>query len=193
MAAILAVVIGLVLVGCGEKSSGSAEIRFWSPAVDADGVVAPNVQCGLGTLWLPLKWGSIPEGTKDLVIYFGRFVQPDPKQPSKLEIPFGSAFPEVDLGVHGVEANAYPAGSSPHYLTLTNCVPSRSGQQYVAALFALNEPSLLPEPLSLDFAKRITEEALGVEDPVTVSPSAEELLDSTLASDSFTAIYGKPD
>jgi len=191
--ALLLTVLSFALVGCGEDSPARAEIKFWSPGVQANGLVAPNVQCGGGTVWLPLKWGSVPEGTKELVVYFGRFARPDPEQPTKLEIPFGSAFPEVDLGVHGSAANAYPGGASPHYYRLTNCVPNRNGQKYIAALFALDEASHVPEPLNLAFSKRITEEALGVESPATESPPAEELLDSTLASSSFTATYGNPE
>ena len=188
---LLAALGAWALGGCGDASSEKTTIQLSSPAVGRDGVVSPQVRCGEGTIWIPLKWGDLPKGTEEAVIYFGRFVA-DEAESKSVRVPFGALFTKVDLALHGNPANQYPAGSTPDYFGRINCPPARRGQHFVVALFALDSPRLLPEPPDANFVTRLTEQLIGIDTPATSSPSAVGLISKALAIGSFTATYGKP-
>lgn len=186
---------GLLACGCGQGSaaSPSSTIRFGSPAVGADGVISPRVSCGEGTIWLPLKWGALPSGTKELVLYFGWLRWKAERGKRRLAVPFGSIISKIEPSVHGIAANTLPAGAAWSYFTVNNCQPVREGQEYLVELFALGHSQrAVPEPLNARFVTGLTEEALGMGRFGGSSESATRLSEEALATGHFTAAYGQP-
>ncbi|HXR31434.1 MAG TPA: hypothetical protein VN752_09890 [Solirubrobacterales bacterium] len=186
--------VGLLAVaGCGQASSdsGSAEsesIDFWSPAVGADGAVSPRVGCGGGTLWLPLKWGSIPSETEELMVYFSRIKREAGEDGPKVKVFFAAMITKISPKLRGIEANTFPEQSEyQYYVSVDNCPWYRSGQHYLVELFALDDPREIPE--NDRFAVRLGEEAMGVKQFATESEDASELRDEALASGRFVAVY----
>lgn len=187
-------VAGLILVGCGQESSdsstsGSTTIDFWSPAVQANGVISPRVSCGAGTLWLATKWGAVPEEAEELAVYLGRFKYETVDGARRLVAPFGALIYEIDPELRGIAANTFPPEVGPTYFG-QNCLPVRRGQNVLMALYALGNGAATPQAMTADFATRLTEEALGVKRPGTRSEPAARFLENTLATGHFTATYG---
>jgi hypothetical protein len=183
----------LIACGCGQGSSASTSsaIQLESPAVGVNGVISPRVSCGLGTIWLPLKWGSLPSGTKELVLYFGWFKEGAEAGGKRVVVPFGSVIREIEPSIHGIAANTLPEGSEYSYFTINNCQPARKGQSYLVELFALDHPQLaVPEALDVGFVTGITEEALGVGQFAGDSETETQLTEESLATGHFIATYG---
>ena len=113
--------VALMLAGCGSESSGNQEssgtsrIQLESPAVRADGVISPHVSCGLGTIWLPLKWSSPPSGTKELILYFGRFKKETVDGAQGVRVSFAAMITGISPELHGMAANTFPSGAGPQY------------------------------------------------------------------------------
>jgi hypothetical protein len=188
---IVAVATMLMVGGCGGGSSDTPTIRLESPAVQPNGVISPQVSCGAGTLWLPLKWGALPSGTKELVVYFGRFRREAEGGGQRVVAPFAAVIQKIKPSVHGIEANTFPPESEYSYFTLNNCQPVRKGQSYLVELFALDHPPrAVPATLNAGFATGITEEALGVGRCAGDSEAKTSLSEEALGIGSFTATYG---
>ncbi len=186
-------VAALLVCGCGQGSSDStvSTIRLESPAVGADGVISPHVICGAGTLWIPLKWGAVPSGTKKLALYFGWFKQGAEAGGKRVVVPFGSMTWEIEPSVHGISSNTAPPGSEFSYFTVNNCQLARKGQSYLVELFALDHAKgAVPESLTRSFVTGITEEALGVGRFAGSSGAETKLSEEALASGHFIATYG---
>jgi hypothetical protein len=193
-------IVVLAISGCGGGSAEktpeirvekTSEIRVESPAVASDGVISPRVRCGAGTLWLPLKWGTLPSGTKELVLYFGWFKEGPEAGGKGITVPFGVVLRKIKPSTHGVVANTFPEGSEYSYSTIDNCQRVREGQSYLIELFALNHSQhSVPEAVNTAFVTGITEEALRVGrfagDPEAETPLTKE----SLATGHFVATYG---
>jgi hypothetical protein len=185
----------LLVCGCGQGSAVSprSTIRFGSPAVGANGVISPRVSCGAGTIWLPLKWGALPSGTKELVLYFGWLKWDLKHGKRRLTVPFGSVIRKIKPSIHGVAANTLPAEAEWSYFTVNNCQPVREGQEYLVRLFALDHSQrAVPQQLNAGLVTGLTEEALGVGRFSGHSKSATRLSEESLAVGQFTATYGQP-
>jgi hypothetical protein len=79
-----ALLLVAVAAGCGSSTSGSGSaeppprapaIVFRSPVLKA-GVIPTRYKCDGRRIWLPLSWGALPAGTKELVVYVARFGPP---------------------------------------------------------------------------------------------------------------------
>jgi hypothetical protein len=185
--------VALLVCGCGGGTAAPprSKISLESPAVGADGVISPRVSCGAGTIWLPLKWGALPSGTKELVLYFGWFKDEGKGGERRIVVPFGSVIGRIKTSIHGTAANTLPPGASWSYFTLNNCQPVREGQDYLVELFALDHPPhAIPNPLKVGFVTGITEEALGMGRFAGGSAQATKLSEEALAVGHFTATYG---
>ncbi len=189
----------LALAGCGGGSSdgsasdgggqgrSTAELELESPAVGADGTISPRVSCGSGTIWLPLKWGSPPSGTKELVLYWGRFEE-GKAQGSGVKVSFAAVVTGISPALRGMAANTFPAGVEYQYfISIKNCPPARAGQRFLVELFAFDWQRAVPPDDR--FAAALAEEALSVERPANESQVASEFRDEALASDRFVAVY----
>lgn len=185
--------VAMLVCGCGQGSSAATRsaIRLESPAVGADGVIAPGVRCGGGTIWFPLKWGALPDGTRELVLYFGWFKNEVKGGKRKVVAPFGAVIHKIKPSLHGIAANTLPLESEWSYFTLDNCQPARKGQHYLVELFALDHPQrAVPETLSRGLVTGLTEEALGVGRFAGDSESTTRLTAEALAVGRLTATYG---
>jgi hypothetical protein len=185
--------VALVLTGCGAASSGSERIAFGSPAVRDDGVISAHYRCGGGTIWLPLKWGSLPADTKELALYIGRFRAGTFAGSPSLMVFFGTLITGIDPAVHGIATNTLPPGSIPaSYRTFYSCPSERRGQEILLAVFAFDRVRREPPPASLSagFVTGLTEELVGVDGSDPGSESAAKLIDEALAVGRFTATYG---
>jgi hypothetical protein len=184
----------VLLGGCGEDSvddqegERSAQIRLESPGVQANGLVSPHVSCGSGTIWLPLKWGSVPSETEELILYFGRFKGGTVDGVREAEVSFAAMVTDISPDLHGMAANTFPARSEYRYfISIENCPLVRNGQHYLVELFALGHR--YPVPQDDQFAIRLGEEALGVEEFATESEAASLFRDEALATGRFVATY----
>lgn len=139
----------MILSGCGGASSESssqaspsaATIQLESPAVQDNGVISPDVACGAGTIWLPLKWSDVPSGTEEMILYFGRFRREDAGGAQRVRVPFAAMLTGISPELHGMAANTFPAGSEPVIFgTSENCQTARIGQKLLVELFALGAP-----------------------------------------------------
>jgi len=192
-----ALMVASMLAGCGSGSSSDpatmsdrAAIDFRSPGVGTDGVISPQVSCGAGTLWLPLKWGAVPKGTAELAIYIGRVEYENVDGAKKFVAPFGALVYGIDPALHGIAANTFPQGVGPAGYYGRSCPSVRTGQDILLALLALDRRGAAPPSLTADFGTRLAEETLRVEQPATSSEPAMKLLDETLAVGRITATYG---
>jgi hypothetical protein len=183
---ILALLAAAAAPGCADSgSSGTATIDFRSPAVDATGDIRPAFDCGGGSLWLPLEWGVVPVGTRELAVYMGRYTYKDVDGERKLAITFGILVSKIKPSVHRIPRNTLPEGSTSSYFG-QNCLPERNGQNILHVLFALDhtQPRELTKPLAI----RLTEEALRFRDS---AENLRSLGEGTLGRGQFTANYAR--
>jgi hypothetical protein len=156
-------------------------------------VISPRVRCGAGSTWLPLKWGSLPSGTEELVLYFGWFKRGAEAGGKRVVVPFGTTVRKISPSVHGIAANTFPEEYEYSYFTRNNCQPQRKGQSYLVELFALDhsQKRAPPEPLlTRGFVTGITEEALGLGRFAGDSDAETRLAEESSASGHFVATYG---
>jgi hypothetical protein len=186
--AILAICV-LALAGCGGGSPETSTIDLRSPAVLADGTIRASTSCGAGSLWLPLKWGAVPSGTKELAIYMGRFKYKKVDGARKLIVPFADLVSQIDPSQHGLAANTIPSGAAWSDFGQLSCPPARKGQNVLQEVLAFDRarPNRQLDPL---LAARLTKEALeaGVADTSPRSPGA--LTDEATGIGRIIATYG---
>ena len=191
--------IGLMLVGCGQASSDgstitrskvdSSKIDFWSPAVDADGVISSEYSCGGGTFWFPLKWGSVPGDTKELIVFIGRYKNDTVDSPEGLTVTFGGQVAHIGPKIHGIEANTFPSPEViPAYFEGSHSCAIQNGETYLLKLFALDHLREVPSAsLSAGFVTGLAEEALGVGGFAGDSAAETKLTKEALAVGQFEA------
>ncbi|MFL5900635.1 MAG: hypothetical protein ACJ75S_05495 [Solirubrobacterales bacterium] len=130
----------LTLGGCGDTPSGVATpsaVEFKSPAV-SDGIIQPSVRCGGGALWLPLKWGAVPAGTKELAIYFNRFKYKQVGGRRKLVIPYADLIYHIKPSVHEIPANTLPSTIAWSDVGRINCPLAKRNPTVLLQLFAFD-------------------------------------------------------
>jgi phosphatidylethanolamine-binding protein (PEBP) family uncharacterized protein len=76
-----AVLLAVAVGGCGSTTSGTtaenkAAIAFVSPVVNTKGFIPASFKCNAAKVWIPMRWGSLPADTKELVMYVARFATP---------------------------------------------------------------------------------------------------------------------
>lgn len=190
LCALGAVSLALALPGCGSGSSSpvTSVIDLKSPGVGADGVTKQNVFCGFGSLWIPLEWGEVPEGTKELAIYLGRFEYVNDGGKRKLVVPFADLVSQIKPTEHKLVANVLPEGASWSYFG-NNCIP-RKGQNILLEVFAFDRFG--GREMKQRLATRLTEEALEHPHPIEGPRSPGKLTSETAAIGRVIATYGPP-
>lgn len=191
---ILAVAVALGGCGSAEPSTATAGtgdrvIRFESPAVGQNGIIAPITRCGSGSLWLPLKWGPLPPGTKELAIYIGRFRYENSEGHLRLVVPFADLVYHIRPWRSGNAANAIPEGAAWSFFGSLSCPPVRKGQAILQEVFALNRTRYRRE-LTQESATHLTEEALGMRPQGAAPPPP--LGHDLIGVGRFTATYVVP-
>ena len=180
-----------VLNGCGSSDASTAagggrSIRFESSAVRADGVIDPSTRCGSGSLWLPLKWGAVPPGTKELAVYIGRFKYEKVHGNLKLVVPFADLVYHIKPSRRGNAANTIPEEAAWSFFGDLSCPPVRKGQSILQQVFAFDHPRYRRE-LTQAKATQLTEEALGAKQSTSTPPAP--LGDDLIGVGRFVATY----
>jgi hypothetical protein len=172
----------LVLASCGDSSSPpvTSAIDLKSPALQANGELKPSTRCGWGSLWVPLEWGKLPEGTKELAIYLGRFKYAKESGKRKVVVHFADLVSKFKPTEHRLVANVLPEGVSWSDFG-TNCLvpPSGRGQRILLEVFALDR--IRERPMKRSLATRLTEEALADPHPTEGPRSPGELTEDATA------------
>jgi hypothetical protein len=184
------IAVALALGGCGGSSDTpvTSVIDLKSPGVGANGVLKPSVFCGYGSLWVPLKWGKVPEDTKELAIYIGRFKYVKEGGTRKLVVPFADLVSRFKPTEHRLVANVLPDGISWSYFG-TNCLP-RKGQNILLEVFALDR--IHQRAMKQSLATRLTEEALKHPRSSEGPRSPGKLTSDTAAIGRLIVTYGPP-
>jgi hypothetical protein len=159
--------------------------------VNDAGVSNDTAGCGHQTTWLPLEWGPAPKGTKELNVYYGRYVYRGSGEDRQVEPTFGGLLVGLKPGLRSLPAANFPPGSfAVDYRPLHACSSHPPGEHILIEVFARPELGRVPvESLSKVFATALTEEALGA-GPRVQSTVASKLIDGSLAIGRLTATFG---
>lgn len=155
-----------------------------------DGEIQPEYTCGGGTVWFPLKWGPVPSGTKELVLYIGRYKDKTVDSSGGVEVPFGTMVAHISPKVRSIPIYTFPEGVIPVSYKSFNSCGIKPGETYLVKLFALDREKPIPAgttELKPDFVTSLTEEALVAGQFAEGSKSATELTEDSLATGQFTA------
>jgi hypothetical protein len=170
----------LVLAGCGGASPDSptlSAIDLKSPALRANGELKPSTRCGWGSLWVPLQWGKVPENTKELAVYLGRFKYANEHDEQRVVVQFADLVSKFKPTEHRLVANVLPEGISWSSFG-TNCVTARRGQHLLLEVFALDRVG--KRLITRAQATRLTEEALAHPQPTgEAQPPSEPVRNAT--------------
>lgn len=173
----------LTLASCGEGDGSpqvTSVIDLKSPGLQANGELKPSIRCGWGSLWVPLEWGKLPKGTKELAIYLGRFKYAKENGKRKVVVHFADLVSNFKPTEHRLVANVLPDGVSWSYFG-TNCLPppGGKGQSILLEVFALD--SVRQRAMKRNLATRLTEEALADPNPTEGPRSPGELTEDAVA------------
>jgi phosphatidylethanolamine-binding protein (PEBP) family uncharacterized protein len=178
----LGLVAALALTSCGGGSSTpvTSVIDLKSPGVQANGELKRSTRCGYGSLWVPLEWGKLPEDTKELAIYLGRFEDAKENGKRKVVVHFADLVSKFKPTEHKLVANVLPEGISWAYFG-TNCLPPPRGrgQSLLLEVFALDR--IHQRTMKRKLATRLTEEALADPNPTEGPRSPGELTGDAVA------------
>lgn len=176
------VAAALAMSSCGGDSSPpvTSVIDLKSPGLQANGELKQSTRCGWGSLWVPLEWGKLPEGTKELAIYLGRFKYAKENGKRKVVVHFADLVSKFKPTEHRLIANKLPEGVSWSFFG-TNCLsPGRGRKQSILLeVFALDRAR--ERPVKRDLATRLTEEALADPNPAKGPRSPGELTEDAVA------------
>jgi len=185
-----AVTMALGLAGCGGGSTPVTQaIDLKSSGVQANGELKQNVRCGWGSLWVPLEWGKVPEDTKELAIYLGRFKYAKGNGQQKVDVKFADLVSKVKATEHQLVANVLPEGVSWSFFG-SNCVPNGKGQHVLLEIFALDQ--IRHRAMKRSLATRLTEEALAEPNPTEGPRSPGELTEDAVAVGRLITTYTGP-
>jgi hypothetical protein len=184
------VAAALLLASCGGGSSApvTSAIDLKSPGLQANGELKPSTRCGWGSLWVPLNWGKLPEDTKELAIYLGRFKNANEGGKQKVVVQFADLVSKFKPTEQRLVANVLPEGVSWSYFG-TNCLPPAQGrgQSILLEVFALDR--IRERTMTRNLATRLTEEALADPNPTEGPRSPGELTGDAVAVGRLIAPY----
>lgn len=183
------IAVAMALAGCASSgTSAISAIDLKSPGLQLNGELKPNVRCGWGSIWVPLEWGSVPEDTKELAVYIGRFEYLNKGKERKLVVPFGELVSHIKPSVRRVPANVLPDGASWSNSNPLSCPPQVHGQHVLLGLFALDRIQQ-PREMTKGLATRLTEEFLKQPNRAQRPTAAGTLSRDTLAAGWLTTMY----
>lgn len=179
----------LALTGCGGSSSPvTSVIDLKSKEVHSDGTLDPSVRCGWGSLWIPLEWGEVPDGTKELAILLGRYQYVKENGKRKAVVKFADLVSKFRPTEHRLVANVLPSGVSWSSFGI-NCVTQSKGQHILLEVFALDQ--IRHRTMNPRLATRLTEEALADPHPTEGPRSPGDLTaDAAAVGRLFTTFTG---
>ncbi len=176
------IVAVLALASCGDSGSPpvTSVLDLQSSGLKANGELKPSTRCGWGSLWVPLEWGKLPEDTKELAIYIGRFTQTKKNGERKVAVHFADLISKFKPTEHRLVANVLPEGVSWSFFGF-NCLPPLQGrgQSILLEVFALDR--IHQRTMKRKLATRLTEEALADPKPTEGPRSPGELTEDAVA------------
>lgn len=175
------VAAALTLASCGGGSTPvTSVIDLKSPGLQANGELKPSTRCGWGSLWVPLEWEKLPEDTKELAIYLGRFKHTKEGGERKVVVHFADLVSKFKPTERRLAANVLPEGVSWSYFGI-NCLspPKGRGQSILLEVFALDR--IHKRTMTRNLATRLTEEALANPNPTEGPRSPGELTGDAVA------------
>jgi hypothetical protein len=186
------IAFALVLAGCGGGSTSpvTSVIALESPGIAADGVTRPSVRCGLGPIWMTLEWEELPEETKEIAIYFGRFKYVKARGGRKLVLTYADLLSKIKPTMRRLPANVVPQGASWSNIAGFSCPAAKTGQNLLIEVFALDR--VHEREMKRRLATRLTEEALKDPHPSESPRSPGKLTGDTAAIGRMIATYGPP-
>lgn len=109
----------LALASCGgggaSPSTGSEKpsIHFTSRGLSPKKVISASYHCDPKKNWLPLSWGPVPNGTKELALYMVRFGVPKVTKGGvvKAEIKAESIVVGLSPGLRSLSPGRFPGGA----------------------------------------------------------------------------------
>ncbi len=163
----VALISALALSGCGSSDSSSTansrEIAFGSPVLEGRQKIPAKYTCDGKDIALPLEWGSVPNETKELVIFlFGlKLINPGAGQKqvqAKLNVQWSVAGLNPGL-------KELPAGRLPHGALVGSnqrggrrysvCPAKGQAENYLFRIYALSQNLSLKHGIS---SKRLLEQ-----------------------------------
>lgn len=176
----LALALVLALAGsmsaCGGASSETSTIDLRSPGVTAAGTTRPNVHCGWGAIWLPLEWGALPDGTKELAIFIEHFKVQTGKTP-KIAIPYADLVTQLSPSLRQIGANVFPDGAGASQIGVFSCRRKTPGMRSLVELFALDRRRTerkLTRPLAIELTEEALAESESGESPRAPGPLTDD-------------------
>jgi hypothetical protein len=177
----------LALASCGGSSPPvTSVIELKSRGIQANGELKPSIRCGWGSLWIPLEWGEVPEDTKELAIYLGRFKYTKENGDRKVVVQFADLVSKFKPDEHRLAANVFPEGISWSYFG-TNCVSPGKDKRILLEVFALDR--IRPREMKRPLATRLTEEAVANPNPVEGPRPPGELTEDATAIGRLITTY----
>lgn len=167
--------LSLLLGGCGSTQKtrdvtvSASKIAFWSPALAKRHIIPAEYTCA-PKIWLPLRWGVLPEGTRELVLYFASYGPPKVLAHGGTDSVVSAAAGVVGLkpDVHALAVGGLPRGAVGLSEQHVPICPSRtSGQEFAFELFALSKVyrvtrTLLNSESSLELLREVGHNAQAV-------------------------------
>jgi hypothetical protein len=186
------IAVALALTGCGSGSSTpvTSVIDLKSPDLDANGATQPNVHCGYGPIWMTLEWGTPPEGTKELALYFTRFKYGKAGENRKPVLTYADLLSNIKPSLRRLPANVLPEGANWSSIG-RSCPTTETGQTLVAEVFALDSAKP-PREMKRQLATRLTEEAMADPHPQEASRSPGAFTRDVAAVGRLIATDGPP-
>lgn len=183
------IAVVLALVGCGGSSPPvTSGISLKSKGVQSNGELKLSVRCGWGSFWIPLEWGEVPDDTKELAIFLGRFQYVKENGERKAVVKFADLSSKFKPAERRLVANVLPEGVSWSSFG-TNCVTQRKGQHILLEVFALDQ--IRHRTMNTRLATRLVEEALADPHPTEGPRSPGELTtDAAAVGRLFTNFTG---
>jgi hypothetical protein len=140
---------------------------------------------------MTLEWGKVPEDTKELAIYFGRFKYVKGEDGRKLVLTYADLISNVKPSLRRLPANAFPPGATWSNLPGHSCPEAKTGQNLLLEVFALDQAQT-PREMERRLATRLTEEALEDPHPVVSPRPPGKLTREATAVGRLIATYGPP-
>lgn len=171
-AALAMSVLALAIASCGSgggSPTATAEkpsILFGSPVETAARIIPSRYKCNNREVWVPLKWGALPPGTKELALYIVRFGAPKVVAGGKVKAEVKAE--ELVLGLHAslheLKPGKYPHGAliAVHAQPgepLSVCPPKRKPENLLFRIYALGRKLHIAKSAKVNPLQEVTNAA----------------------------------
>jgi phosphatidylethanolamine-binding protein (PEBP) family uncharacterized protein len=145
-----AVLLAAAVGGCGSSTTGTTAenkgtIAFVSPVVSTKGFIPASYKCNAAKVWIPMRWGSLPADTKELVMYVARFAAPQKTGGgiSRASLLAQELIVGLKPTLHGLSVGKLPHGALIGVFEIGKkrasiCPPRGSSQGVLFGLYALD-------------------------------------------------------